>query len=568
MPLKPSGNVVLMGESGAGRSDLINAISKVLDPDVIRTGSTTELDFHQRNTEIPIDISVTIGNLGSDLEQHFLNYLEVWDIEGDRLIEESESPEEVAGQNREWVLRVAYRGQWLPDQERCDDLVYYPKYSDLSTQSFRRASIADIERLGFTLLRYESGRILDLGSRGIFRKIVQRSPGDDFTAALSGYVQSIADAAAQFTASNQVKAALGEVIVSMREILRIQAAADVSQLISFSPEGGSPSGLLRSLGPTIDLGGGAGALPAWRQGSTVGTLFRLAESIALSTGSRVIVAVDDLGDGMDPASAMHFGAVIRSIAGQTWITTRLPSVAEIFEPNEVIRLSRALDGTRSAHQGAAPTTKSEAIAARHWRRNLLPTFTYHSIIVVEGPHDLAALHSLAIRLCTEGGVCLPAGYSAAIISAGATGGGGYSAVLRLTALAKEMGLCAVGVIDGDTDAGAKSFVTAHAGDANAVIRYPDSCAIEYSIVHGVPDASIRQALVDVSSAMGLTPPAGLAGLTGATLEARAIKFIKDKTIHAAFIDALPFSDIAPLAKTLLEKAVMAAREQLSDMIQL
>jgi hypothetical protein len=568
IPVKPDGNVVLMGEPGAGRSDLINAISKVLDPDVIRAGGATELDFHQRNTELPIEISVTIGGLGPDLEQHFLDYLEVWDAEGGSLIEESESPEEVAGENREWVLRLAYRGQWLQDQERCDEIVYYPKYSDPSTQSFRRASIADIERLGFTLLHYGSGRILDLGSRGTFRKIVQRSPGDDFTAALSGYVQKIADAAAQFTASSQVKTALGEVVASMREILRIQAAADVSQLISFSPEGGAPSGLLRSLGPTVDLGGGAGALPAWRQGSTVGTLFRLAESIALSNGSKVIVAVDDLGDGMDPASAMHFGAVIRSIAGQAWIATRLPSVAEIFEPNEVIRLCRALDGTRSAHQGTTPTTKSEAIAARHWRRNLVPTFTYHSVIVVEGPHDLAALHSLAIRLCTEGGVCLPAGHSAAIISAGATGGGGYSAVLRLTALAKEMGLCAVGVVDGDTDAGARAFVTAHTGDANAVIRYPDSRAIEYAIVHGVPVASIRQALVDVSSAMGLTAPAGLAGLAGTALESQAIKFIKDNTIHAAFVDALPFSDIAPMAKTLLEKAVMAAREQLSGMIQL
>lgn len=568
IPLKPSGNVILMGEPGAGRSDLINAISKVLDPDIIRAGSTTELDFHQRNTKLPIEISVTIGGLCPDLEQQFIDYLEVWDAERSSLIEESESPEEMAGKNREWVLRLAYRGQWLQDQERCDEIVYYPKYSDPSIQSFRRASIADIERLGFTLLHYESGKILDLGSRGTFRKIVQRSPGNDFTTALSGYVQNIANAASQFTASSQVKTALSEVIASMREILRIQAVADVSQLISFSPEGGAPSGLLRSLGPTIDLGGGAGALPAWRQGSTVGTLFRLAESIALSSSFEVIVAIDDLGDGMDPASAVHFGAVIRGIAGQAWIATRLASVAEMFEPNEVIRLSRAFDGTRSAHQGNAPTTKSEAIAARHWRRNLLPTFTYHSVIVVEGPHDLAALHSLAIRLCAEGGVCLPAGHSVAIISAGATGEGGYSAVLRLTALAREMGLCAVGVVDGDTDAGAKAFVTAHTGDANAVIRYADGRAIEYAIVHDVPSASIRQALLDVSSAMGLTAPSGLAGLTGTALESQTIKFIKDKTVHAAFIDALPFSDIAPLAKILLERAVMAAREQLSGMIQL
>ena len=567
--IKPKSHIVLMGEPGAGRSDLINAISKVLDTDVIRTGGATELDFHQRNTAVPIEISIIIGGLGLDLEQDFFDSLEVWNTHTGQLVEESDTPEGGSiGVNQEWVLRLAYRGQWLPDQERCDETIYYPKHSDPVTQSFRHVKIADIEKLGFALLRHDSGRILDLGSRGTFRRIVERSPGADFTTALAGYVQEIADAAAQFITSNQVKTALGGVIASMYEVLRLPPEADVSQLIGFSPEGGSTSGLLRSLGPTIDLGGGAGALPAWRQGSTVGTLFRLAESLALSSGSKVIVAIDDLGDGIDPASATHFGAFIRDAAGQAWITTRLSSVAEIFEPNEVIRLNRSLNGTRSAHQGKTPTSKSETIAARHWRRNLLPTFTYHSVIVVEGPHDLSALHSLAIRLCTEGGICLPAAYSTAIISAGATGGGGYSSVLRITAAAREMGLRAIGIIDGDTDAGPRAFVSGHTGNADAIIRYPDTRAIEYAIVHAVPAGSIRQALIDVSSAMGLTAPANLGTLNGNALESQAIRFIKDNTLHAAFIDALPFPDIAPLAKTLLEKAMLAARGQLNGVIQL
>jgi hypothetical protein len=322
------------------------------------------------------------------------------------------------------------------------------------------------------------------------------------------------------------------------------------------------------LGPTIDLGGGAGALPAWRQGSTIGTLFRLAELIALSFGSKAIVAIDDLGDGMDPASATHFAAIIRGIAGQAWIVTRLSSIAEIFDPNEVIRLNRALDGTRSAYQGNAPTTKSEAIAARHWRRNLLPTFNYHSVIVVEGPHDLAALHALAIRLCTEGGSCLPAAHSTTIISAGATGGGGYSSVLRITSAAKDMGLCAIGIIDGDTAPEAVAYVASHTGDANTIIRLPDTRAIEYAIIHDVPADSIRQALNDVSRAMNLPAIPNLGALVGNALESQAIKYIKNNALHAAFIDALPFDALAPLAKALLEESMLAAKEQLDGVIQL
>jgi len=425
-----------------------------------------------------------------------------------------------------------------------------------------------MDKIGFTHLRYDSVKILDLGSRGTFRKIIERTPGADFADALADYVQQISDAAGQFTTSNQVKTALGSVVTSMQELLRIAPGTNVSDIIGFSPEGGSPSGLLRSLGPTIDLGGGTGALPAWRQGSTVGTLFRLAESLALSAAPKVIVGIDDLGDGIDPASATHFGAFIRGVSGQAWITTRLSSVAEIFEPNEVIRLNRALNGTRSIHQGRLAASKSEMIAARHWLRNLLPTLTYHSVIVVEGPHDLAALHALAIRHCTEGGICLPAAHGTIIISAGATGGGGYANVLRVTAAAKEMGLCAIGIVDGDTKPEAIAFVANHASDANAIIRLPDTRAIESAIVHDVPMASIRQALADVSGAMSLPVIPNLGTLTGAALESQAIRFIKDNCLHAAFIDALPFSDMAPLAKTLLQKATEAAREQCTGVIQL
>ena len=567
--LRPNHHVVLMGEQGSGRSDLINAISKILDPDTIRNGGTTELDFHQRNTASPIEISIIIGELGQDLEQDFFDFLEVWDTRTKEIVAEADVPEDgTIGTNQEWVLRLEYRGRWLVDQERCEELIFYPKYSDPAAQAFRHANLSDITKLGFTVLRYDSGKILDLGSRGSFRKIVERSPGGDFTAALAGYVQEISTAATQFTTSNQVKTALGEVMMSMRELLRIPADADVSQLIGFSPEGGSSSGLLKSLGPSVDLGGGAGALPAWRQGSSIGTLFRLAESLALSVGPRVIVAIDDLGDGVDAATAAHFGSVIRSVASQAWITTRIASVAEIFEPDDIIRLNRALDGTRSARQGKPPVSKSEAIAARQWRRNLLPTFTYHSVIVVEGPHDLSALHALSIRMCSEGHCCLPAAHGIAIISAGAGGAGGYSTVLRLTASAKEMGLCAVGIVDGDMRADARTFVTDHIGNANAVIRLPDRSAIEYAIVHDVPAASISQALLDVSSAMNLPPPQNIGALNGSALESLAIKFIKDNTVHAAFIDALPFEHLAPLAKTLLEEAISAAKEERSGMIQL
>lgn len=260
--------------------------------------------------------------------------------------------------------------------------------------------------------------------------------------------------------------------------------------------------------------------------------------------------------------------MIRNTAGQAWITTRLPTVAEIFEPTEVIRLCRAPDGTRFARQGSVPTTKSEAIAAKHWHRNLLPVLSYRSVIIVEGPQDLAALHALSIRLSNEGKYPLPAAHSIAIISAGATGSGGYASVIRLTAAAREMGLQTVGVVDGDTSAEAKQFIKDHKSDADALIRLPDNVAIESAIIHDVPDASVRQALSDVSAAANLPVISGLDSMRGKDLKDQAIGFIKKYAIHAAFIEALPFDDLPPLAKTVLEKAMLAARGQLTGSIQL
>ena len=52
--------------------------------------------------------------------------------------------------------------------------------------------------------------------------------------------------------------------------------------------------------------------------------------------------------------------------------------------------------------------KAESVAAKHWHRNLLPALSYHSVMVVEGPNDFAALHSLALRQAKELDKPLPA----------------------------------------------------------------------------------------------------------------------------------------------------------------
>ena len=45
LTVRPNGHVVVMGEPGAGRSDLIESLGRVLDSDASRGRITIELDF-------------------------------------------------------------------------------------------------------------------------------------------------------------------------------------------------------------------------------------------------------------------------------------------------------------------------------------------------------------------------------------------------------------------------------------------------------------------------------------------------------------------------------------------
>ena len=356
-------------------------------------------------------------------------------------------------------------------------------------------------------------------------------------------------------------------VAPLRDLLGI-SATDVSQLFQFAPEGGSPSGLLRSLGPSIDVGDGSGSLPVLRHGSSTASLFRIAEALALSSGTNLILAVDDFGDGLDAASSAHMIAIIRRSSGQAWVTTRTSAVAEVFEPKEVVRLGRDAAGVRFARQGKQPKTKAENVAAKHWHRILLPALSYRAVIIVEGPNDFAALHNLALRLSEEKGLALPATRGVALVNAGSGGSGGYASVLKLGGAAREIGLRAVGVVDGDISNDAKQHLKTHGDQPNAVVRLPDGFAIEAAIVDGLPDEVLRQALGDVAAAAGIEEPQNLEQLSGSQLAGKAVPFIKNNSLHGPFIDSLPATNLPPQAVRLLKTAVAVAVGTQAGLVQL
>ncbi|MEX2159142.1 MAG: hypothetical protein WEB04_07045 [Dehalococcoidia bacterium] len=568
LTLRPAGHVVLLGPPGMGRSNLIEALSRVLDPDMLRR-SVGELDFHARRTDQPISIELVLGHLGPQLEQTFLDQLELWDNEEGRVVEESATVEAASDEEdgiSSWVLRLCYMARWLAEENRGEHWVHFPKFSDPEVERYEFARRSEVQRLPFERIDGTTGRPLDLSERSAFRRLVTGAAGTDFSEAVSQYVEGVGREAGVFAKSEQVLEAMEKVLDPLRLLLGL-GDNKADEIVRFAPEGGAPSGLLRSLAPSLHLGRGPDFLPANRQGATVTTVLRFAEALALVDVSNGILAVDDLGDGMDAAAATHLASIMQGLGGQVLITTRLAPVAEMFGIEEIVRLDQDDENKLVAYQGRNPTSRTERVAARQWSRVVLPVLTFDAVAVVEGPFDLAALHGLSMRLMREGGVPLMASRRISFVSAGAMDSGGASSVPRIAKLAAGMGMRTVAVIDGDKNQ--EGIIEEVLAAAQAVVRLPDKMAIERVLVEGLPDDVLRAAIRDTASAAAISEPDNLDDLDAVELRKAAASILKySGGLHSLFIDVLPLGILPSRGIELLEAITRAVVEKTEGLIQL
>jgi hypothetical protein len=564
LSLRPDGHVILLGPPRSGRSAVLEGLTRVLDPETTRRRSGDEFDFFNGDKDSPAEVELAITDLGSDLEQDFLDSLEVWSGSEQKILTEANSPTEIDKPLCSWALRLTYRLEWSSEDERTDEFVYYSKTSDRDSGIFSRIRPADVERLGFRRVRAFSGKILDLSNRGRFRQLIDSLDESDFNAAVDGYLEAVEASAGSFMGSEQLKAAAKRVL----ELIAGPLGVDVDRIedmLRFVPEGGAASGLLRSLMPTLDLSDGAGLLPADRHGSSVGALVRLAEAFSLVESS--IVAIDDLGDGLDDASALHMAALAQKLAGQAWITTRNAVAAEIFEPQEVLRISHTGED-RVVHQGKRAVSKTERISAKHWMRSVLPALPFRSMAVVEGPDDLSAVHALSLRLFRENDVPLPGTSGLTFVSAAAAGSGGSTNVPRVTALAKKMGLWTIAIIDWDKD-DAQTTLEKALSAADTVVRLPEKWAIERLLVADVGAKILAPIVADLASAVGFHMSKDPSKMTIDELQDTGINLLKAAGgLHSAFLEALPVEALPSGFVGLYEAVLHAAANRTPGHIQL
>jgi putative ATP-dependent endonuclease of the OLD family len=557
--LYPRDHVLLIGEPGAGRSDLVAALIRVLDPNSTR-GQVEVWDFHGCDTTRTITIEVVLAALSADHQQRFARHLEVWDHTAGELLEEFDDAEELTEDEHEWVLRIAYTARWSEVEAQGEHWVYYVKTSDPATDQWDR--VMRPERQALPFLAPPTTRPLQIRAEGQFRALLEQSdPTGTLAEAFAQLAADVESLTSRLSAHPAVVAGLGLVLDPLRPPLDVDAAPE--EVIRFAPEGGSVAGLLRALAATVDLHDSAGFLPLRRHGSTLTAMLTGAETVALADSPAAVVAIDDFGDELDAGTAEYLAARLRASAGQLWLSTRRPEACRGFAAGEIVRLTR--DGVaRRANSLVMPRSQPERLELRQLHLQLLPAMTARTVLLCEGPFDALSLNALADRRLRSNGAPGPAAYRARLVEAG-----GIEQIPKLARLAKALGFRVIALLDHDKPGPvAEANLADAAAEADAVVQLPARFAIERALVHDVDPTALRTVMKTLKDGLALPWPdsagmgdADIADFLAGNLKAR-------NGLHTFYLDMLPQAVEPPVAGRLLDEAVDLARSDVCETRQM
>ncbi|MHB1011111.1 MAG: OLD family protein, partial [Propionibacteriaceae bacterium] len=337
LDLKPRKHALVVGEPRAGRSDLICALARVLNPRSTRAQPTTN-DIHQQEaagvvTMAPYaEVEVTLAQLDADLELEVDGALEPLQTDGTIDISGHADPSAQLG------LRLAYRISYDSTTDSLDHRVYFSANSDPSTDRFVRVPTSVRDMLPVVFLG--SSLPLQLRAEGLLRRLVMGNDPAAATAALHALEIDVAHAASTLASNPAIQDVL-DAVLDQGGLARRNGDSPVSASdVQFLPDDGSLAGLLRAVQPLLRLDA-AGPLPLASHGSTTSAVLSAAEALFLcGSVTGAIIIGDDLGEGLDSPTTEHLASTLRAASPQVWLTTRRAEAARAFEATEIVRLTR------------------------------------------------------------------------------------------------------------------------------------------------------------------------------------------------------------------------------------
>jgi hypothetical protein len=555
--LLPRENVLVVGEPRAGRSDLIAALRRVLDPRTIQA-RPNEWDVYRPLPEIDEDdadnneideddederstaltsIKVSLLDLSEAQQQNLDERLELLDLTTGLAVD-SEDPEAELG------IRLAYYLRYDRDEEQLEHWLEYPK-------SGHRVPRAEREALKAVVL--ERNPPLQLRAEGQLRRLATEQDAAALTDTLQQFADDIAAATSDLAASAEIQAALGEVLGEGPQQLLDLDIGDPTAAVGFTAEDGSLAALLRAVQPTLNLDDATGGLPLPAHGSTTLAIFAAAEAAALAESDDAIILADDFGDQLDAAAAEYLAFRLRSRSGQVWLTTRRAEAVGAFEAAELLRLTRHT-GTRLSFQLTEGADRKERLRRRHLSTLLAPAMSAPIVALVEGPHDHETYLAIDRRRATRFGKPPLSGRGIRLIRGSASGGeGGKSELPKLAKLAVALGFEVNVILDHDKPGTDDDLIAELRALCELVVRLPERVAI----VNGLSPDVLRQVLdvLNDEHELGLT----VEDIDDDDLPAACVKALKQKGgLHRLFVDLLPRRVMPPLAENVLEQLGQAA----------
>ncbi|MDN5757431.1 MAG: hypothetical protein L0H59_02690 [Tomitella sp.] len=534
-------NMVLAGEPQAGRTDIVEALRRVLDPRSTRS-RVNPLDIYRPaddDDESLTEVEVTLLDLGDDLETLLSENLETFDQETGEIATSRNAGNAVLG------IRLCYRARYELDTDTGEHWVDYPARSDPAAGVFKRAS--RIEREALPIQFIDSSPALQLRAEGVLRALLADADPSGLDSALTNLDTAIHAATGSFSETEVVTDVLDKVIDSGPQAL---FGIDDSGGISFLADDGSMSALLRALQPAISIGE-AGPLPVRSQGSTLESVLSAAEAIAAARDAQsgVVIVGDDFGDRLDASSSEHMARLIHVTAGQAILTTRRPEVVRAFDPGELVRLTVS-NGERRQHQLPAVTDKAGRVNRRLILEQLLAALSARTVVLLEGPLDVEGYGALASRLflkTNEPHHSLPANGIRLVAPPGSDGG-----VTRLPAIAEialELGFHVRAIVDNDKPGQEDPAVGALAGMVEQLVVLPTRTAVEAALIRGVPGDRLREAVETLEDFGMPTLPSGL-GDDDIADHLITTKVIKKQGLGAVWAHALTRQP--PIARSVIE----------------
>jgi hypothetical protein len=332
--------------------------------------------------------------------------------------------------------------------------------------------------------------------------------------------------------------------------VRIGDTSVLATDVGFVADDGTIGSLLRALQPAVKLDQ-AGLLPLTSHGSTTTAIFSAAEAMLVASVPGAVVLADDFGDQLDTAATEHVAAMLRAKAGQVWLSTRRPEAARAFDPADLVRLARH-GGIRSHHQLARITDRKALTAMRQLHTQLLAALTSPTVVITEGPHDLA-VYSFVDRRRPPGKLPLSA-HGIRLVAAGTGQDGGIDQIPRVAVLARRLGFRVLAVVDQDKDGAEK--VDRVRAQCDVVVKLPKG-AVERAMLAGIPAATIAAATATTLPEFGLPDP--LAGATDETAINALVTVLHKQGLHEQLLEAL-YADShkhPPLIDNVLEALIAA-----------